>query len=362
VTPREPRRGPARRTLVDRAPAPRRTALLGLMVVALTLAVLTLAGTTPRGIGARVQNFERVELEHRTFSCPGGIPGATAAHGNLDDGLAAPAPVGDATTTFEDDKAVALGAFAGQESRTKHGLAWLPCPEPRARWWFVGAGAATVTHDTVLSINNPRSGQAVVDVALNGTTRQVDAARANDRFFGNNVSMGLYPEMVARREERGRQYPRWKARLYAAYGTLQKYPHVTVTLESEHHQMAVRTHVLMVSNNTYDLSRIGIQAPRGTLEEGRLSVYWLPHLRRIALMRFLAHYLAGRVREAPGFRSFRTSRMKVHASKQHLRVGVDGELFTFDMPLVITIAPRSLLVKVVSASSPAGGAASRRPL
>jgi hypothetical protein len=174
VTPREPRRGPGRRTLVDRAPAPRRTALLGLMVVALTLAVLTLAGTTPRGIGARVQNFERVELEHRTFSCPGGIPGATAAHGNLDDGLAAPAPVGDATTTFEDDKAVALGAFAGQESRTKHGLAWLPCPEPRARWWFVGAGAATVTHDTVLSINNPRSGQAVVDVDVYGANGPVE--------------------------------------------------------------------------------------------------------------------------------------------------------------------------------------------
>jgi diacylglycerol kinase family enzyme len=192
----------------------------------------------------------------------------------------------------------------------------------------------------------PLDWREALDVALNGTIRQVDAARVNDRFFVNNVSMGLYPELVARREERGRHYPRWKARLYAAYGTLRKYPHVTVTLESEHHQMAVRTHVLMVSNNTYDLSRIGIEAPRSTLEEGRLSVYWLPHLPRVALMRFLAHYLAGRVREAPGFRSFRTSRMKVHASKRHFKVGVDGELFTFDMPLVITIAPKALLVRV----------------
>jgi len=174
VTPRESRRSAGRRSLVDRAPAPRRTALLGLMVVALTAAVLTLAGTTPRGIGARVQNFERVELEHRTFSCPGGIPGTTATHGNLDDGLAAPAPVGDQTTTFEDDKSVALGAFAAQASGSKHGLAWLPCPEPRARWWFVGAGAATVTHDTVLSINNPRSGQAVVDVDVYGAKGPVE--------------------------------------------------------------------------------------------------------------------------------------------------------------------------------------------
>jgi diacylglycerol kinase family enzyme len=192
----------------------------------------------------------------------------------------------------------------------------------------------------------PLDWRAALDVALNGTIRQVDAARVNDRFFVNNVSMGLYPELVARREERGRDYPRWKARLFAAYVTLQKYPHVTVTLESEHHQMAVRTHVLMVSNNPYDLSRVGVDAPRNTLEEGRLSVYWLPHLPRVALMRFLAHYLAGRVHETPGFRSFRTSRMKVHASKQHLNVGVDGELFTFHMPLVITIAPRALQVRV----------------
>ncbi|HEY6136782.1 MAG TPA: diacylglycerol kinase family protein [Thermoanaerobaculia bacterium] len=195
-------------------------------------------------------------------------------------------------------------------------------------------------------IGVPADWRGALAVALDGATRQVDAARANDRFFVNNVSLGLYPEMVARREERGRQYPRWKARLWAAYGTLQKYPHVTVTLESEHHQMAVRTHVLMVSNNRYDLSRIGIEAPRATLEEGRLAVYWLPHLRRVALMRFLAHYLAGRVHETPGFRSFHTSRMKVHASKPHLRAGVDGELFTFHMPIVITIAPKSLLVKM----------------
>src|ERR1051326_5694743 len=67
----------------------------------------------------------------------------------------------------------------------------------------------------------PMAWREALDVALTGTTRQVDAARANDRFFVNNIAMGLYPELVARREERGREYPRWKARLYAAYATLQ---------------------------------------------------------------------------------------------------------------------------------------------
>jgi len=101
----------------------------------------------------------------------------------------------------------------------------------------------------------------------------------------------------------------------------------------------------MVSNNRYDLSRIGVEAPRERMTEGRLSVYWLPHLPRIALMKFVAHYLAGRVHATPGFRSFRTLRMKVQ-SRKALHVGLDGELFQMATPMVITIVPQSLLVKV----------------
>ena len=197
----------------------------------------------------------------------------------------------------------------------------------------------------------PLAWRDALDVVMNGEIKPIDAARINDRFFVNNVSMGLYPELVARREEKGRDYPRWKARLYAAFATLQKYPHVAVTLDTEHHHEVIRTHVLMISNNTYDLSRLGIEAPRKVLEEGRLSVYWLPHVPRLALTSFVAHYLAGRVHEAPGFRSFRTSRVKIQFSKSHLHLGIDGEVVTMDTPLVIMIVPQSLSVKVPNAAS-----------
>lgn len=192
----------------------------------------------------------------------------------------------------------------------------------------------------------PLDWRSALQVVLTGTTRQIDAARVNERFFVNNLSIGLYPELVARREEKGRDYPRWKARLFAAYATLRKYPHVTFTVESEHHRESIRTHVFIVSNNTYDLSRIGIEAPRGTLEEGRLTVYWLPHLPRLALMKFVAHYLAGRVKTAPGFRSFRTASLKLRSGRESLHLGIDGELFDMAPPLTITIVPSSLLVKV----------------
>jgi diacylglycerol kinase family enzyme len=192
----------------------------------------------------------------------------------------------------------------------------------------------------------PLEWRDALDVAISGDSRQVDTARANDLFFVNNLSIGLYPELVARREAKGRDYPRWKARLQAFFTTLRQYPHVTFNVETEHHQEVIRTHIFMVSNNSYDLSRIGIEAPRSTLSEGRLSVYWLPHLPRWELTKFGAHYLAGRVSTAPGFRSFRTSKMKVQSRDRELRVGIDGEVFTMTLPLVITIVPQSLLVKV----------------
>lgn len=192
----------------------------------------------------------------------------------------------------------------------------------------------------------PLDWRAALEVALSGETTQIDVARVNDRYFVNNVSIGLYPELVVKREAHGRDYPKWKARLFAAYATLRHYPHVSINIESEHHQEVIRTHVFMVSNNGYDLSRVGIDAPRPALTEGRLAIYWLPHLPRVALMKFGAHYLAGRVSQAPGFRSFRTRHLKVQSRHQRLHVGIDGEVFTLPTPLTMTSVPQSLLVKV----------------
>lgn len=191
----------------------------------------------------------------------------------------------------------------------------------------------------------PLDWRSALDVALSGTTMQIDVGRANERFFLNNVSLGLYPELVARREERGREYPRWKARLYAMYMTFRRYPHVTIAVEADHHHELIRTHVFMVSNNSYDLSRLGINAPRTTLTEGRLSVYWLPHMPRVRLMKFAARFLAGRVKEISGFRAFRTRKIKVQSSRDHLHIGIDGEVAVVGVPLTIASVPHALLVK-----------------
>jgi YegS/Rv2252/BmrU family lipid kinase len=192
----------------------------------------------------------------------------------------------------------------------------------------------------------PLDWRAALEIVLSGTTRQIDVGRVNERYFVNNLSIGLYPQFVSRRESRGRDTNRWMARIYAAVATLRKYPYVTLAIETDYLHEIIRTLIFVVSNNSYDLSRIGVEAPRNTLEGGRLSVYWLPRVSRIALARFLAHYFAGRVRTAPGFRSFRTVRLRVQSPRKHLHLGVDGEVVTMPPALIITAVPKSLLVKV----------------
>lgn len=157
------------------AAATRRPALIGFMLVGLTFALLTLAGTTPLGIGRPVDSRPRVQLDERIFSCTGGIGPDTVRSGNLRSGLDKERTVGADPLRIVADRTVARGAFAGQQTLAGKSLAWVPCPEPHATWWFSGAGSAAVLHDTVLTVTNPRPGAAVIDIDVYGPQGLVTA-------------------------------------------------------------------------------------------------------------------------------------------------------------------------------------------
>ncbi|HVT43580.1 MAG TPA: diacylglycerol kinase family protein [Thermoanaerobaculia bacterium] len=191
----------------------------------------------------------------------------------------------------------------------------------------------------------PIDWHAALDVALRGEIRQIDTARVNDRSFVNNISLGLYPELVTQRE-RFRGHGRLKAYRYALRWGFEQYPHVSLVVEAPPHYQAIRTHVFMVSVNPYDFSGFGIEAPRATLEGGELSVYWLPHMPRVHFIRAIARYLAGKISAVDGLHSVRTSQLKIQTSGETIRLGMDGEVLEMMSPLTITVVPRSLLVRV----------------
>lgn len=189
----------------------------------------------------------------------------------------------------------------------------------------------------------PMEWEAALDIALEGEIRAVDVGRVNDRYFMNNLSLGLYPEIV-RHRERFRKLGKWRAYTKATRAAVKNYPHVAISIETQHMLETIRTHVFMVSVNPYQLDQPGVIAPRKTLDGGFLSVYWLPHMPRLQFIRTLARYLRGKVAEG-GMRSLQTTKVKVQSSHSHIRVGIDGELRDISTPLSISIVRAGINVR-----------------
>lgn len=194
-------------------------------------------------------------------------------------------------------------------------------------------------------LNIPLDWRRAFRIAVSGPARNIDVGRVNERFFLNNISLGLYPEIVEYREKLRDSGNRLKAFTFAAWRGLKKFPHVSLIVETPYRSEAIKTHVFMVSVNPYDFSRIGLIAPRTSLQGGRLSVYWLPHLPKPQFIRVLARYVAGKI-GAGTFKVTHTTYLRVQSSRSSIAVGMDGEVFRMKGPLSISIAPQSLAVKV----------------
>ena len=180
--------------------------------------------------------------------------------------------------------------------------------------------------DLGLDRNDPIGALAAFD---EGEERRVDVARANDRLFLNNVSLGIYARLVHRREHHRRRRDAL-ARLRALALTLQdrgRQQHFTI--DGEH----VRAQLVLVANNpyTFDLFSLG---ERERLDEGKLHLY-IPHgLRRVT------------------WEERSCTELEIEATQPRLRAAVDGEPEELHAPIRFRIEPRGLRLLVPPAPEP----------
>lgn len=194
-------------------------------------------------------------------------------------------------------------------------------------------------------IGMPMNWETAFDMILNGTRAQVDVGRANDRFFVNNLSLGIYPEMVQHREQL-RHQGKWRAYWKAFRSALKTFPKLALGIETSHMMETVRTQVFMVSVNAYDLDKPGILAPRKSLAGGMLGVYWLREMPKLDFIITVARYLRGKSTEEGAIRSVMTTAVKVQSSRRALRAGMDGELHEVTLPLQVSIVRCGLNVRI----------------
>jgi len=99
----------------------------------------------------------------------------------------------------------------------------------------------------------------------------VDLGEVNGHVFINNAALGLYPRLVAEREQtmRTRRWQKWQAEIAAVLSVLRRIRHMKLVIEKEHDQTAYRTPFVFVGNNEYT-GGIMADSKRPSLSDGHL--------------------------------------------------------------------------------------------
>ena len=103
--------------------------------------------------------------------------------------------------------------------------------------------------------------------------------------------------------------------------------------------------MILVSNNQYQLDQLGGRGTREHLDDGVLGVVAARIDGPEQARRFVALEAVGQVRKFPGWLEWETPRFEVSADSP-VEIGIDGETLTMTPPLVFSVRPGALLVRI----------------
>ena len=180
-----------------------------------------------------------------------------------------------------------------------------------------------------------------------GRRMPVDVGDVNGRTFVNNSSLGLYPGMVRTRDKLRRRFGHGKRRamLWALMAALRRSPLLTLQLQADREEAAIRSPFVFVGNNEYAMEGFDI-GTRERLDCGRLSVYTAHRCSIPGLALLALRALFGRLRQAEDFAAVAARRLRVETPHARLLVATDGELNIMETPLEFRIVPAALDVIV----------------
>lgn len=193
----------------------------------------------------------------------------------------------------------------------------------------------------------PADARAALDVIATGRATRVDVGEVNGRYFLNNSSLGLYPDIVHERARQQRRLGRgkWSAFLWAVWGALRRSPFLSVRLTVEGKTSLHRTPFVFVGNNHYLMEGFQIGSRAG-ITDGMLSIYTADGARRWGLVRLGLRALFGRLRQAREFREDLAAELLVETPRTRMRVATDGEVVTLQSPFAYRIHAGGLRVIV----------------
>jgi len=196
--------------------------------------------------------------------------------------------------------------------------------------------------DLGLDLVHPLSALEAFD---SGRERRVDVGRINDCPFINNVSLGVYAQMVGDPGYRQDKLRVAKTKLQAALSDRELSRALRITPPEGAPLEGVLA--VVVSNNPYEFARLDRLGQRHRLDTGMLqiSVFDASTLDEL-VERLLVGALSGAIEIRPALRHWMSERLQMGAPGERVQAGVDGEPITLETPLRFSVEPGALRVLV----------------
>lgn len=180
-----------------------------------------------------------------------------------------------------------------------------------------------------------------------GHVTAIDIGDVNGHIFLNNSSLGLYPDMVRRRDKAQQMLNRgkWSAFVKATLDVMRRCKFVRVEVRGEEVKMRRDTPFVFIGNNQYRLDGFGIGG-RETMNRGDLCVWIGRSLRPAGLFMLGFRSMIGRLRGARDLEVFAGKEFEIQLRQNRVRVALDGETTILESPLHYRSRPQSLRVLV----------------
>lgn len=197
------------------------------------------------------------------------------------------------------------------------------------------------------------AGEGVLALLM-ANEKPVQVGLVNDRAFLVNASLGLYPELLEQREEAKQQFGRHRVvALGSGLRTLmQRFPKLRLSMRGDAPARELAAMTLVVGNNRLQLEKLGIAAAT-RVEQGRLVGIMVRPVGRLALVWMAIRGLLGHLGESDYVESFAFEELRVNLPRRRtLKLALDGEICTLDLPLRFAVAPQPLRLLVPRDAAP----------
>ena len=224
---------------------------------------------------------------------------------------------------------------------------------------FVCVPAGTRNHlalDLGLDRDDVVSG---LDAFNDGEERLIDLAFVNEQVFVNNVSLGIYAEIVQSEAYRDAKLETMETLLPELLGPRSKAFDLRYRDgDGMQHDSA---QLILVSNNAYVLDRLAGMGSRLRLDTGLLGVVAAEISGPAQAAAFVTLEALGHLRRFAGWREWSAEEFEVDSSSP-IAAGIDGEATVLDPPLHFRIACRALTVRIPPSALGLSPAAARPAL